>query len=207
VDNRFHESDERLELYALDRLSDSDVIRIEEHLLICNSCRERLDDAANFAIPIRDELRKNPTPHRSRQTSGVMDWLRGQSQRWARPQFALAGAFAMVLVGVVVFRPGNMPLVPVATLQLTAMRGADLKSVAPARELDLTFGDAPVTGGALKVEVVDAGGGPVWLGSPWSDQAGVHARIAKALPPGEYFARLYDSPGHLVHEYAFRVRG
>jgi hypothetical protein len=203
VDNRFHESDERLELYALGRLSDSDVIRIEEHLLICDSCRDRLDDAANFAVPIRDELRKNPLPHRSRESSGVMDWLRG----FMKPQFALAGALAMVLVGVVVFRPGSSPLVPVATLQLTAMRGADLKSVAPARELDLTFGDAPVSGAALNVEVVDAGGGPVWHGSPTSGRGGVHARIAKALPPGEYFARLYDSPGHLVHEYAFRVKG
>ena len=207
MDKTFHESDERLELYALDRLSDSDVIRIEEHLLICDSCRDRLDDAANFAVPLRDELRKNPVPHRSRQSSGVMDWLRGQFQTWAKPQFALTGALAMVLIGVAIFRPGNSPLVPLATLQLTAMRGADVKSVGPARELDLTFGDAPVTGGALNVEIVDAGGGPVWQGASRPEAGGIHARIAKALPPGDYFARLYDSPGHLVHEYAFRVKG
>ena len=202
MDTKFHESDERLELYALDRLSDSDVIRIEEHLLICNLCREKLDEAATFAFSVREQLRANPVPVRPRQGSGAFDWLRGLM----KPQFALAGALAMALVSCVVFRAGDAPLVPVATLQLTAMRGADIMSVAPARELDLTFGDAPASGAALSAEVVDGSGSPIWQGTPQTDGSRVRAKIAKALPPGDYFARLYDSPGRLVHEYAFRVK-
>ena len=107
----------------------------------------------------------------------------------------------MALVALVVFRAGNAPLAPVATLQLTAMRGVDVQAVAPSKELDLTFANAGA--GALKIsEVVDSAGAPVWLGP----LEGVRAGIAKVLAPGEYYVRLYDSPGHLLHEYAFRIK-
>jgi hypothetical protein len=207
VDLTFHESDERLELYALDRLSDSDLIRTEEHLLVCDLCRERLDVTANFALAIRDELKSRPLL-KEEIRSGWFSWLEdfGKDGSWMRPQFALGGALALALVSFVAFRSGNHPLAPVATLQLTAMRGTDFKTVAPARELDITFGDAPPSTGQLAVEVVDANGSPVWQGPPQVEKAVVRARIAKELKPGEYYARLYDSPGHLVHEYGFRVK-
>jgi hypothetical protein len=201
VDATFHESDERLELYALDRLSDSDVIRIEEHLMICDSCRDRLDEAANFAFSIRAELKSKPQLV-SQGASGWFSWLEG---KWAKPGFALAGALAMAVIAVSVFHGGGVQLTPVAALQLTAMRGTDIKAVAPSRELDLTFDDAPANGAQLSVEVVDSGGTPVWHGVPEANSNGVQAKIRKTLEPGEYFARLYDSPSHLVHEYAFRI--
>ena len=37
-----HPSDDRLELYALDRLGEPDVAAVDEHLLICEGCQERL---------------------------------------------------------------------------------------------------------------------------------------------------------------------
>jgi len=200
VDLTFHESDERLELYALDRLSDSDVIRIEEHLLICVLCRDRLDETANFAFSVREELRNNPVP--IRQPRNWFSWL----NVGFRPQFALAGALALAVLAVVVLRTGHAPLAAVATLQLQAMRGSDVQSVTPARELDLTFGDAPEGGVSLSVEVVDAGGAAVWRAAPQLENGKVVAKIAKELAPGEYYARLYDSGYRLVHEYSFRVK-
>lgn len=206
MDVTFHESDERLELYALDRLSDSDVIRIEEHLLVCDICRERLDETATFAFAIRDELKSKPLlTDQSR--AGWFSWLEGiRGGILLRPQFALGGALAVALALFGIFRAGDQLMVPVATLQLTAMRGVEFKTVAPARELVLSFGDAPADRAPLTAEVVDGEGKTVWQGIASAEKDGVRTRIARVLRSGEYYARLYDSPGHLVHEYGFRVK-
>jgi hypothetical protein len=207
VDANFHESDERLELYALDRLSGSDITQIEEHLMICDLCRDKLEEAATFAICAREELMKGPA-RTGLSLSGWSGRLKGEwlSGGWIKPGMALGGALAAAFTVVVALHEGRPRLAPVAALELTAMRGDDVKSVAAGEELDLTFDDAPSGNGTLKVELVDRTGTSVWRGEPRAQGTAVSARIQKALPSGEYFARLYESPGHLVHEYAFRIR-
>lgn len=199
MDLNFHESDERLELYALNRLSDSDVIRIEEHLLVCELCRDRLDENANFAFAIREELKNNPSV---RVPKDWFSWLKFGF----RPQLALAGALALALLALIVFRAGRAPVAPVAALQLTAMRGTEVQAVTPSQKLEVTFADAPAGTGALTVEVVDAGGAPVWQGTAQAGNGAAGVEIPKELAQGEYYARLSDSQGHLLHEYAFRVK-
>lgn len=39
-----HSSDERLEKYSLDRLPESSLAAVEEHLLVCEQCRARLEE-------------------------------------------------------------------------------------------------------------------------------------------------------------------
>jgi hypothetical protein len=197
VDLSFHESDERLELYALGRLSDSDVIETEEHLLFCDACRDRLDRNAEMAIAFRDALKFQPAPAAATQ-AGWFGWL--------KPQFALAGGFGVVLLAFALFRGSSAPMATVASLQLTALRGTESHSVRAAQELDLTFADATSGAGAPLVEVVDSKGGVVWQGPPEIEAGVARAKIRKVLWPGDYFARFYDSPGHLVHEYAFGVK-
>lgn len=198
MDLSFHESDERLELYALGRLPDSDVVETEEHLLMCDACRDRLDRNADVAIAFREALKFQPTPAAANSRAGWLGWL--------RPQFALAGGFGVVLLAFILLRGGNAPIANVASLQLTAMRGTESHSVRAAQELDLTFADATAGAGAPSVEVVDSRGGVVWQGPPEIEAGVARARIRKVLWPGDYFARFYDSPGHLVHEYAFGVK-
>jgi anti-sigma factor RsiW len=197
VDLSFHESDDRLELYALGRLSDSDVIEIEEHLLFCDACRERLDQTARIAVAFRDALKFQPAAP----VAGQTRWF-----GWLKPQFALAGGFGVVLLAFVLVRGNNVPMATVASLQLTAMRGTESHSVHAAQELDLTFADAVAGAGAPSVEVVDSRGAVVWQGPPEIVAGVARAKIHKVLWPGDYFARFYDSPGHLVHEYAFGVK-
>jgi hypothetical protein len=195
VDAYSHESDERLELYALQRLPDSDIICIEEHLLVCNSCRDRLEEAEAFALSMRDAIGRN-------RPTGVSD------NPWrARPRFALAGALAIAAVTVVFIWSGHSRPAPVASLRLTAMRGSESPAALAARELDLTLSDAVAEStGAPLVEVVDADGGEVWKGVPEMTDGTARAKIAKVLAAGDYLARFYDSPGHLLHEYQFRVK-
>jgi predicted anti-sigma-YlaC factor YlaD len=196
----FHESDERLELYALGRLSDSDLIGIEEHLLVCDHCRDRLDETADIAFAFREDLRSNPVLY----GAGRAGWFQWLGIEWLRlkPQFAVAAVLAVAMLVVFVVRSGNTQLAQVATLQLTAMRGAGIQTVPPARELDLTLSDA---GAALSVEVVDGNGAAVWAGTPEIVAGTARVKIVKALSPGDYFTRVYDAPDHMLHEYGFSV--
>jgi hypothetical protein len=49
-----HIDDGSLELYALGRVSQFEVVALEEHLLVCPYCTERLASVADFATAARD---------------------------------------------------------------------------------------------------------------------------------------------------------
>lgn len=51
-----HIDPEELEEYALRRLGEHEVARIEAHLLVCGSCRDALTAEEHFARAIRDAL-------------------------------------------------------------------------------------------------------------------------------------------------------
>lgn len=193
-----HHSEERLELYALGRLPEEEAVQIEEHLFLCDSCRESLDTAADFAVGVRDHLRQNPVPPKR----SVFDWL-----NLSAPRFALAGAFAVAILALGIFwlRP-SARIAPLATLQLTAMRG-EMQTTGTAREFDLTLADASAPGGRFRVEVVNGSGTRMWEGASATDAGQVEVKIRQRLSPGDYFVRLYSASGELLHEYGFCVRG
>ncbi|MES1257137.1 MAG: hypothetical protein ABUS51_01855, partial [Acidobacteriota bacterium] len=103
---------------------------------------------------------------------------------------------------------GGPKFVPVATLELRAMRG-DVPSIPAAREVDLTLLDADAPDAdALRVELVTDTGSAVWSGKPvgnLSPGTPPRIRITRPLGPGLYLARIYRSSGRLIHEYGFRV--
>lgn len=196
----FHETDERLELYTLSRLPEADTASVEEHLLICDVCREKLDEIAEFALAMREALKTQPAAESAREWFGA-GWF-----GWMKPQFAMAGAFAAVVLAVGIFWvAGSGRVAPVASLQLSAMRGSEVKSAKAAKELDLSFINAP---GVSRVDVVDESGAGVWSGIPEPDNTAAHgteAKIRRTLSPGRYLARTYAASGQLLHEYEFRI--
>jgi len=194
VDQLIHGTDEQLEAYVLGRLSDSEEEILEEHLLVCATCRTVVDQQLVFASGMREAL-ADARPQR--------DWL-----AWLRPVLAPRLAMASALAALVVAAAGlyfvagdHTHYAPVAALQLTAIRGTTTPSVEPAREIDLTLNGFPTTGGPFKVEVVDANGGNIWTGTTSSPSVAVHEKFRR----GSYFVRLYTSSGDLLHEYGFRV--
>jgi hypothetical protein len=193
----FHESEDRLELYALRRLPDSEVEPVENHLLVCDACRERLEEVSAFAFSMRETLKDKPVV--------VSDarWFGHWFGLMPRPRLAMAGVFAAISLAVGVYRiSGNAHIAPVASLQLTALRGSEIKTVVRARELDLAFTDAPASS---RLDIVDAGGVTVWTGTLRSGAGRAEAKIAQVLSPGDYFARVSTGPGQPRHEYQFKV--
>lgn len=201
MDLTFHGTDDQLENYALGRLPDSELPAIEEHLMVCTGCRERVDQMEEFAIGMRDALVAGAaqaalTGHSWLSTAG-MNWLR-------KPAFSLALGFALLIAVLLIFSNGRDRIAPTAALQLTAIRG-EMPFSAPAREMDLTLVDVPPTAGHFRIEVLDATGRLQWSGMADSGPSGVEIKVQRQLQPGDYFVRLYDSRGDVLHEYGFRV--
>lgn len=162
---------------------------VEEHLLLCAWCQDRLDKLEPDARLIRATVSVEPVPER-----------RGSWLAEFRPRLLSAAAgLAVALLGAILFLHPKPPAAPVASLQLSAVRGG-IPAIGIARETDLSLSDAP-SQASLRAEVVDEAGQLVWSGpSPYGS-----LKIVKQLGQGNFFVRLYDGSGALLHEYGFRV--
>ncbi len=189
-----HQTDEQLELYALGRLPEPSVAEVEEHLLVCAACQERVDDLEVYAFAMRQAISTEPA-------SPPKPWFQ---QSWLKmPVLAWAGGIAAIVFAVTLYLQSTPHLAPLASLQLTAMRGA-MPAVGPSRETDITLADAP-SGTALRTEIVDATGSTVWSGILESRTHKI--ALTRQIAAGNYFVRLFDDGGKLLHEYGFQVRG
>lgn len=191
-----HQSDEQLECYALGRLPEPWLTEVEEHLLVCAACQERVDDLEAYANAMRQAISTEPATK-----SRWFAWF--QQSRVKTPVFLWAGGFVAIIFALAIFLQFVSHPAPLAALQLTAMRGS-MPTVGLSRETDITLADAPA-GPTLRAEVVDASGSNVWRGVlvPSSPRIA----LVRQLAPGNYFVRLYADSGKLLHEYGFQVRG
>ncbi len=190
-----HESDDQLELYALDRLPDDAVERVEEHLIVCEVCCTRLDEVGTFAHSMRRALRELP-PQQAPRRQG---WFEGWQLRLA---IGGAVAFAVILAVVAYRNADSRTLAPVASVTLSAMRGSSV-AVTPARETQLTLEGAP--DGPLTVQVVDSAGKELWSGTASGANQTVRILVSRTLPVGTCFIRLKNQAGALLGEYGLEV--
>jgi len=58
VDANQHIDDELLERYAMGRLTERDAVPVEEHLLICECCRARLEETDAYVRAMREACRR-----------------------------------------------------------------------------------------------------------------------------------------------------
>jgi hypothetical protein len=198
VTTKNHGTDDQIERYVIGKLAEAETARLEEHLLICESCRDRAEEAENFAVSMREALKQEALAGKSMADRvGWMSWPR-------RPVFQMALAFVLICAALAIFYGRGSGLPPVATLQLTATRG-EMPSVKPARQLDLLLAGAPADGGPFRMELVNAQGHTLWGGLADSEGDAVLVKIPVRLQGGDYFARLYSESGPMVREYGFRV--
>ena len=193
-----HLSEETIDLHACGRLSGEALDSADDHLLICEPCRQRQAEADAFfrtlmASPVARQVR-----------SDVEKKIAARARRFSAGWW-LVPAFAML--GFVVFQnqPGSAPTPPVE-VTLLALRSGPGTLTAPAGRplrlrLDLT-GLSAETG--LRAEVVTITGQRLFMGDARLD--GGHAVIAApALGQGVHWVRLYRG-GTLLREYTLNVR-
>src|SRR5213592_3377080 len=54
---KVHPQDETFELYALGRLQEPELGQLEEHLLVCDGCQDKLDEATEFVSVMKGATR------------------------------------------------------------------------------------------------------------------------------------------------------
>ena len=195
-----HLQAEELELYCLGGLTEVRCARLEEHLLLCEICRDRLTETESYVAVMRQASRQWSAEHVEAPAAAVIA-IRPWRESWpGRLAPMLVAALLVVCAAVWFGRHSRVPAPPFA-IELTAVRGA-APGPAPAGyplllELDLT---GLSEGRPFAGEVVDASGRRVAefpVGAP---------ALLKALATGGYFVRIYKSSGELLREYALTVK-
>lgn len=178
-----HLGDEEIENYSLRAIPEAELARVEEHLLLCAPCRERVESSDIYVASMAHagaRLRRQPEPRRI--------WV---------PVLAFAALAAVVLLGVILVpRQGPAPF----AVALSATRGPGIEAKAPAGTTLLLQPD--VTGlpaaGSYRAEMVDQNGKQVWTGS-------LPGASVKPVPAGTYFVRLYGPSGELLREFGLEI--
>jgi hypothetical protein len=196
----FHGTEDQLEAYALGHLAASDrhlLESLEEHLMICSACRNRLDEIEAFTSAMRHTFGANSASAISRPRD-LFAWL-----PW--PKVSIGLALLALIAIVVLFSRDQTRFIPVANLQLSAARG-EMAVAAPASQLDITLIGAPAEGQSFRSRIVNATGGTVWNGQASGVAGRLNVKAQQRFVPGDYFLRLYGASGEVVREYGFRIR-
>ena len=196
-----HVLEEELELYCLGGLAEVPCGRLEEHLLLCETCRDRLTETESFIAAMRQAGRQWSGDHLEGHAAGVVashTW----SERWPShlvPMFVIA-ALLLVCAALWSSRRSSMPAPLPFAVELTAVRGAAPGQAPAGRPLLLDLDLTGLSDGRpFAGEVVDASGSRVaefTVGRP---------ALLKPLPPGGYYVRINNTSGELLREYALTV--
>jgi hypothetical protein len=198
ADNR-HASDEVLERYSMNRLAGLELAGFEEHLLVCESCQDRLAREDSIRQRVRDGEAVLQQPR-------AAVWWRLSRLAWAS---------GLVAVGLVVFAGSawqslHRSAAPPAVILLQTTRGTENPTLAAAPAgkpltlvLDLTYLQQS---SEYRLEIVDAAGHPALQsnGSPQNNR--LQVTLTRGLAAGAYFVRVYAPTRELLREYALTVR-
>jgi hypothetical protein len=194
-DSRYHLDAEDLERYSMGTSAQEDAALLEEHLLTCEGCQQRLRETDDYLLAMR---------------SASQQWRRdekaAEARQWRFPAWfpALAAAACCLLLLIVTLRFLQSPG-PVVAVSLSALRGNAAGNSAPAgRQLmlrpDLT-GLAETS--SYRLEIVGQTGHPV---RQFTLAPGQYQIKVPGLGAGLYFVRVYRPAGDLLREYGLQIQ-
>jgi hypothetical protein len=189
-----HVTDEQLEMYAVGRLSEPEVGVIEEHLLICSACQQRLMQEDEFFRALR-----GVGPEFDTTTPRLP-----ASVRWRWPAVVCAGA-AATAAGIMLTTFASRPA-PLYEVTLETARGLDDPNRTRAGLIRIHVDTTQLQQSSMwNVQVVNAAGARVWEGTITEHGRSITAEIGK-LRRGQYWVRVV-LPGaeEPVREFSLRV--
>ena len=206
-----------LEEYLFHRVSGATCEAIEEHLLVCSHCLDRIDEEEAYIKRFRAAARRMESEDLALAMNAPQQvrigWLAALSAGWAvmsghRTALALAGV-ALVAVSVV-FSPLTRGPATETAVVLSLARGAgDVSAGAPAGgalQLSADVTELPPLV-RWQVEVVNASGKLGQRAEVVSAGGVVSWQVKDGLASGRHWVRLRDpSDGALVREFALQVR-
>ncbi len=210
-----HPSEEILERYALGRVGASDLEPIEEHLLVCPQCQERLSEADQYVLAMRDAARLllNEQPRAVPETSSSRWGKRKPAIHWGMRLLWPAGAIAFAGLALSLAVPKQLSQAGTPEeVALAVSRGAAqelLTTVAAGRplRLDIDLTEIPPAS-SYRLDLVNDEGQLAWSGTGIGVRNQLHFAPSQMLLSGKYWARLYAVSGSpvLVREYGMEAR-
>lgn len=206
-----HPHDEVWEEYAFDRLTPEVTAKLEEHLLLCERCRNTLT-ATDLFIQSMKAASVEPAPAQSRLRwpklpAGILEFNPKHFASATAVATALLIAFLLIGPGRGLWRQAAVSVASVA-IPLESLRGAGAPTAqAPAKHpLDLSISQASVpASGVYRLEVVDSSGDSVWTGAAEAKNSRLLAHIDKGFRSGMYWVRLYAASDELLAEYGLNL--
>jgi hypothetical protein len=207
-----HIAQDVLEEYALGHLNEAEEEVVEEHLLLCHECQDRLGDIDDFVRALRvasPAVEAGPSRAKTRIQERLWG-LAGALPAW-KPMYA-AGALAAALA-IIILAPGQRrPDGPAVEVSLEAIRGGSpggAEAVA-GRPLVLRIDLKGLEGvSTFAIEIADVGGAQIWRANVDGRGGGfLQVKPGVTLRTGDYWVRAYDekAPGELLREFGLRVR-
>ena len=189
-----HMDEDEIEKYSMGAVSEEECARFDEHLLICEFCRNRVTKSDDYVVAMQGAglhlRRQHWKPEANRR----------RFPRLSPFFYTLGLAAAVVLVALVALgglRPWARETAPAFAVNLEATRGAGIEAQAPAGRallLNLDLAGLPAQP-SYRVEAVDRLGRVVWQGTVPSQDSKASAWLP-GMPAGVYFVRVYAVPGN-----------
>ncbi len=205
--NEDHIPEQSLEEYSRGTLSEGETERLEEHLLICPHCQDRLADTDEFVRAMRDaaaKLQMEPPSALEDHWRGTWRWL------WRPvPIMAACGAAVLLITAGTIWHRGR-PGAGETTVTLQAMRGdAFAGARAPAGRplvLKLDAKGLPALA-SYRLEIVDERGSALFESAVRRQSDAIAVALPQRLEPGRYWVRLYETraAGSLLREFGLTV--
>jgi hypothetical protein len=192
-----HPHDDLLEAYAMEKLAEDEAAALEEHLLACSGCRDRLVEVEDFIATFRQAVQESQQVARK-----VLPFRMPRRIVWA----PLAAAAALIL-GIFAYQSQEHQAMTPAVLFLQPLRGPESGTeTTAARPLILVMDVQAEAAGGYAAEIVDSEGERVLWAQPELRDGRLSMR-SPGLEPGAYWVRLYERRPALeqIHEYRVRV--
>ncbi len=201
-----HASDELLEQYAMCKLLEPEAADLEEHLLICSECRDRLEETETFLLAFR-QAAQDPAPARR----SLLNRIFANLSLPHVPKLAwvpVAAVIALLAIWIPIQQQSGTGM---KSVELMAYRGGDGNEPVPIRpgepvELRADLTGVPATE-AYRVEIVDRDGDVVYRSEAKPDANKLVVTIKDGLEAGRYWVRIYqpDQTESPLREFGIEV--
>ena len=201
-ENEKHIEEERLEAYAMNQAAGSELENIEEHLLFCETCQDRMQAAERYLLVMRSAAVR---VRKEQNKPGLWIWPRIRAMLHA-PIPVYFGAAAMAALLLMVSLPVREHPGPPVDVELQAVRGESSGTALAGHALRLRLDNQGVRYSPdWHIEIVDSEGARQWTGTgAWSDNV-VTALVPKSFSPGTYYVRLLKDSPDPAREYQLVV--
>lgn len=178
-----------LEEYAFNRLGEEKLARVEEHLLVCPACQDKLREVDEYIRLMKRAARNVQRP----------------SPRWGKKLWWPAAAAVASMAAVALTVPWARPP-ETSRIELVSFRGAEMARANAGRLLELKIDVAELAAqNRFRVQVVSSQGREEWSGTGEARDAGLIVHLPQTLSRGVHWVRVASLSGELLREYGVRV--